>query len=87
MTGAQLAAEVVRLRPGLPIILATGFETTAVATAAEGSATKASRIWRPISVRIGMFWRLGSFELNRPVCAPDRLKLVWTRPVSGFSAS
>jgi hypothetical protein len=35
-----------------------------------GSATKASRIWRPDSVRIGMFWRLGSVDDSRPVCAP-----------------
>src|SRR3546814_7447836 len=37
-----------------------------------GSATKAWRIWRPTSVRIGMFWRLGSVDDRRPVCAPDR---------------
>ena len=29
----------------------------------------ALRIWRPISVRIGMFCRLGSLLLNRPVAA------------------
>ena len=49
-----------------------------------GSATKASRILRPISVRIGMFCRLGSFDDSRPVCAPVSEKLVWTRPVSGL---
>ena len=49
-----------------------------------GSATKASRIWRPISVRIGMFCRLGSVDDSRPVCAPVSEKLVWTRPVSGL---
>jgi hypothetical protein len=30
-------------------------------------------IWRPISVRIGMFCKLGSFDESRPVCAPTRL--------------
>ena len=49
-----------------------------------GSATKASRILRPTSVRIGMFCRLGSFDDSRPVCAPVSEKLVWTRPVSGL---
>ena len=32
-----------------------------------GSATKARRILRPSSVRIGMFCRLGSVEDSRPV--------------------
>ena len=32
-------------------------------------ATKARRIARPASVRIGMFWRFGSFDESRPVAA------------------
>ena len=32
-------------------------------------ATNAWRIWPPSSVRIGMFCRLGSLELSRPVAA------------------
>jgi hypothetical protein len=37
------------------------------------SATNALRMRRPTSVRIGMFWRLGSFDDSRPVCATARL--------------
>ena len=44
---------------------------------------KARRISRPSSLRIGMFWRLGSELLRRPVAAIAWLKLVCTRPVSG----
>ena len=33
--------------------------------------TNPRRISSPRSVRIGMFWRLGSEELSRPVAAPD----------------
>ena len=35
-----------------------------------GSATKASRMRRPSSVRTGMFCRFGSVEASRPVLAP-----------------
>ena len=51
-----------------------------------GSATKARRISRPTSVRIGMFCRLGSLLLKRPVAATAWLKQVWTRPVSGCTS-
>ena len=38
---------------------------------------------RPISVRIGMFWRLGLLLESRPVAAPAWLNDVCRRPVSG----
>ena len=44
---------------------------------------KARLILRPSSVRIGMFCRLGSLLLNRPVAATAWLKHVCTRPVWG----
>ena len=47
------------------------------------SATKQARIGRPISVRIGMFWRFGLVLESRPVAVAVWLKVVWTRPVSG----
>ena len=46
------------------------------------SATKAVRIFRPASVRIGMFWRFGSEEDSRPVVVAASAKEVWTRPLS-----
>ena len=46
----------------------------------------ALRIWRPISVRIGMFCRFGSLLLRRPVAATAWLICVCTRPVSGFTS-
>ena len=46
----------------------------------------ARRISRPSGVRIGMFCRLGSLLLRRPVAATAWLKQVWTRPVSGFTS-
>ncbi len=46
----------------------------------------ARRISRPSSVRIGMFCRFGSLLLRRPVAATAWLKLVCTRPVSGFTS-
>ena len=48
---------------------------------------KAARMRRPSSPRMGMFCRLGSLELSRPVAAPVWLKMVCTRPVSGFTAA
>src|SRR4029453_9671977 len=48
------------------------------------SATNAPRISRPSSVRIGMFWRLGSLLLNLPVAATAWLKQVGTGPAAGF---
>src|SRR5439155_429418 len=42
----------------------------------------AARISRPSSVRIGMFCKLGSLELSRPVAVPVCEKLVCRRPVS-----
>lgn len=48
-----------------------------------GSGTKASRIRRPSSVRMGMFWRLGEAEESRPVAVTSWLKDVWIRPVTG----
>ena len=47
---------------------------------------KARRISRPISVRIGMFCRLGSLLLRRPVAATAWLNWVCTRPVSGLTS-
>ena len=47
----------------------------------------ARRISRPSSVRIGMFCRLGSELLKRPVAATAWLKQVCTRPVSGWTSS
>ena len=47
-----------------------------------GSATKALRIERPSSVRIGIDWRFG-FEVDRrPVAATVWLKCVCSRPSS-----
>ena len=48
------------------------------------AATKAERISRPSSVRMGMFCRLGSLELRRPVAATTWLNEAWTRPVFGW---
>ena len=41
------------------------------------------RILRPSSVRIGMFWRLGSLEDSRPVEVAACAYVVWTRPSLG----
>ena len=38
---------------------------------------------RPISERIGMFWRFGLVLESRPVVVATWLKVVWMRPVSG----
>ena len=46
------------------------------------SATKAERISRPISVRIGIDWRLGFVVERRPVAATVWLKVVCRRPSS-----
>ena len=45
----------------------------------------ARRTSRPISVRIGMFCRLGLTELSRPVEAIVWLNEVWMRPVFGLT--
>ena len=44
----------------------------------------AFRIYRPISVLIGIFWRFGSLDESRPVAATVWLNDVCTRPVSGL---
>ena len=44
----------------------------------------AERISRPSSVRMGMFCRLGSLELSRPVAATTWLNDACTRPVSDW---
>jgi len=51
------------------------------------SATKQARTGRPISVRMGMFCRLGLVLERRPVVVEAWLKVVWTRPVSGSISS
>ena len=48
-----------------------------------GGATKARRILRPASVRIGMFCRFGSDDDSRPVVVEASAKEVCTRFVSG----
>src|SRR5437879_7511069 len=52
---------------------------------APGGATKARRMASPRGVRTGMFCRFGSELDSRPVAAPAWLKLVWMRPVAGFT--
>ena len=39
--------------------------------------TNTLRMRLPSSMRMGMFWRLGSVELMRPVAVMVWLKLVW----------
>ena len=51
------------------------------------SATNASRIFLPSSLRIGMFCKLGSVEASRPVLVPAIEYEVCTRPVSGWICS
>ena len=43
---------------------------------------KQLRIWRPSSVRIGMFCRLGLVLDSRPVVVAVWLKVVCSRPVA-----
>ena len=50
MTGLELAKEIIRTRPGLPVILCTGFSETATADAAKAAGVK-EFIQKPIGVR------------------------------------
>ena len=50
-------------------------------------ATKQERIGRPTSVRIGMFCRFGLALESRPVAVAVWLKVVWSRPLSGWISS
>ena len=49
---------------------------------APAAAMKAVRMRRPASVRIGMFWRLGSDDDSRPVEVAASAYWVWMRPVA-----
>src|SRR3989304_3843398 len=49
--------------------------------------TNARRMERPISVRMGMFWRFGSLLESLPVAVTVWLRDVWSLPVFGLIIS
>ena len=73
----MLVARQVREQPQLYLRIVCGQKE-----AASSSGTKHSLIWRPNSVRTGMFCRLGSDDDRRPVVVTVLVELVCTRPSS-----